>query len=346
MLAKCAAWPPLVKERFGRPLARPDLPWNGIAGEIDLGTHAALLVLEGRHRGMTETVFIFALAHHQVELQQRLIVANAQRGETASPTQQRIVELHVGIQFLDGVTLGVEAEIPRLQRLFAVLLPDAVDVNPLRVAGAALQIVQQFEEPVLAEAFGSGDLVIVIVLVAQHARQLVALLDDVQKTVLDDVGFDALQAPKRGFALRFAVRSSDLERQLHRTGGLELAALLVRIAQIHLPARQLQLALHLDDFGRQSLRLRLLDNVRLEEADPALQGFGLLFIRRPAFEQAPTEPQPFNIPLEGVQFPFGLVEGVVIRTDPHFGGPEQFFFGGMQRDVLAVQGDDRLRDFG
>jgi hypothetical protein len=186
------------------------------------------------------------------------------------PPLERLVEREIRFELVRDVADREVAQVPRLEHGRAVLALQFGERFLCAVARAAFEIVEEVEDLFLRHAFHAAHVRVVEVLAAEHAAQTIALLHDLEETVVEHELLDRAQPFPRGAADGFVLVVRQQHAEAHRTRGHE-RAVGAGVAELHAPARGRQRTFVVRDLFVQLLRRLALDHVRFERRQPTVE---------------------------------------------------------------------------
>lgn len=178
--------PTLMQKREQHVDAAADLTRTCIAREVDLGRgECAGLVTNHESGAVHEAVRVLARAFDEIERQLRAVVADTKSFEGLTPTLHCRAERVVRVDHRRQLALGELAEVLRFTSCGPVFGDDSFDLGLGARQQCSDDLVDHLEQLLLADPLEHLHAHIEVVLVAEHAREMVAHLHQVEEAVVE-----------------------------------------------------------------------------------------------------------------------------------------------------------------
>ncbi len=240
------------------------------AGEIDHRRHPLPLLPEARHRAVTEAVLVFPLPGQQIQGQGGTAVLDAEAAEAPDPILQRPGEGHVGVKLAGHVAAHAVAQVVGQQGFFPLGGLQLGQTLVQAGIGAGDEVIQNGKKLLRAHLLVLVHLVVEVVAIAHGPGEAVAQRDYLQIAVVDHPLLQGVEHGERTLAHRLVAAGGQRRAGGGQTAG-DLATQLVQQGQLQplAPGKQIRLGGH--QLVHQGRGLRILDDIALEEGDPACQ---------------------------------------------------------------------------
>mmetsp|Transcript_38638 Transcript_38638/g.74070 ORF Transcript_38638/g.74070 Transcript_38638/m.74070 type:complete len:274 (+) Transcript_38638:999-1820(+) len=229
-----------------------------------------------RNGPMAEPVAVLELSITQVEVHGRAFVVDTHCSKRSSPHRRCAFEGEVRVLLLVHVTRQSVPQVPRFQRVLALVRLDPLQGCHHQRPSLLLQHVQHLEQTSLVESLSLGHLEVVEVLVPELLGHGVSSLDYGHKVRSDEFTNPAHALVAQLSNLNIVVRAHGGSQQ-HRGSADELFGGGVGVPKLQVGAVVLQLALHGRQLVLQALSLLTLHDVAQESLLHNLQNLELLF---------------------------------------------------------------------